>query len=356
MKASYQRQLMSAQAVNSNGRPLTVISTFAGCGGSLLGYQMAGFRDLLAVEQEAHAVEMLHANFPDLTVYPGDISKLSAPHCMELAGIAPRELDILDGSPPCQGFSSAGKHEYKDPRNSLSGEFARLLETLQPRTFVLENVPGMVMGVSKQVYLQITAALRAAGYRVKGAIMNAAFFGVPQMRKRVIIVGVREDLDIAPSHPTPQQSSPITVKEAIGHLPLGTKGNHSPDVIRAWYMSKPGQVLRKAVHFVGSFQSVRLNPNRPSSTQVRAHLNWHWAIPRQLTIQEAAIIQGFPEDFIWVGTKSEQKARIGNSVPPKLMEVVARHLRTMILVPKASFSVSKGASETPALAPETPSA
>jgi DNA (cytosine-5)-methyltransferase 1 len=103
----------------------TVISLFAGCGGSSLGYGMAGYRELLAVEWDANAVETFRLNFPDVPVYHGDIAALDVEKCLSLAGIAPGELDVLDGSPPCQGFSTAGKREMGDDRNQLFHEFRR---------------------------------------------------------------------------------------------------------------------------------------------------------------------------------------------------------------------------------------
>ena len=172
----------------------TVISTFAGCGGSSLGYHWAGFQELLAVEWDDHAVATFQENFPGIPVYHGDIGQLSVEECLALAGIGPGELDVFDGSPPCQGFSQAGKRNHDDPRNQLFEEFVRLLTGLQPRVFVMENVAGLVRGHMKQVFLEIMAALRGAGYHVEAQLLNAKYFEVPQCRKRVIFVGVREDV------------------------------------------------------------------------------------------------------------------------------------------------------------------
>jgi len=182
----------------------TVISTFAGCGGSSLGYKLAGFRELLAVEWDDNAVATFQLNFPDVPVYHGDIAKLIGAECMKLVGVKSGELDVLDGSPPCQGFSTAGKRKFDDPRNSLFKEYARLLKELQPKVFVMENVTGMVKGYMKQAYLVIIKTLRDCGYRAKGEVLNAMYFNVPQSRGRVIIIGVRNDLGIEPSHPKPQ--------------------------------------------------------------------------------------------------------------------------------------------------------
>jgi DNA (cytosine-5)-methyltransferase 1 len=222
----------------------TVISTFAGCGGSSLGYQLAGFRELLAVEWDDNAVETFKLNFPDVPVYHGDIGTLTSEKCMELAGIKPFELDVLDGSPPCQGFSMAGKRKFDDPRNSLFKEYARLLKDLQPKAFVMENVTGMIKGYMKQAYLQIIKTLRECGYKAKGQVMNAMYYNVPQSRERVIIIGVREDLGIEPSHPRPA-AKPMCIRKLfpICTLDYDTKGQFSEFNINV--MKKPFPTITK---------------------------------------------------------------------------------------------------------------
>jgi len=321
---------MNVPSVDSSGKQPTVISLFAGCGGSSLGYELAGFRELLAIEWDDNAVATFKLNFPDVPVYHGDIAKLTGPECIRLADIKLGALDLLDASPPCQGFSTAGKRRFTDLRNSLFMEFARLLKDLQPRTFVMENVTGLIRGYMKQAYLCIIQTLRECGYRARGEVVNAMYFNVPQSRERVIIIGVRNNLGIEPSFPQPQ-TKPRTVRDAIGHLPKGEQGKHQPQVIDAWYKSKPGQSLCKAVRYVGSFQSVRLDPNRPSNTQIKAHSNWHYEVPRHLTIQEASLLQGFPDTFKWHGTQTDIKAHIGNSVPPNLIKAIAEHMKIEIL-------------------------
>jgi site-specific DNA-cytosine methylase len=182
------------EILKTPGKP-TVISTFAGGGGSSLGYHQAGFEELLAVEWDDDAVRTLRDNFPDLQVYHGDIKDLSVEECLNLAGIKPGDLDVFDGSPPCQGFSDANRsRKLDDPRNSLFGEFVRLLEGLKPKVFVMENVKGMIKGAMKQIFLQIMASLRGAGYHVEAQVMNAKHYGVPQSRERVIFIGLRKDL------------------------------------------------------------------------------------------------------------------------------------------------------------------
>ena len=172
----------------------TVISLFAGCGGSSLGYSMAGFRELLAVEWDGHAVATFKANFPDVPVYHGDIAKLSVEEILRTTGLQPGELDVLDGSPPCQGFSTAGRRKMDDGRNQLFREYIRLLRGLQPKVLVMENVSGMVKGKMKLIFVEILRELKDSGYHVSARLMNAMYYGVPQSRQRMIFVGVRQDL------------------------------------------------------------------------------------------------------------------------------------------------------------------
>ena len=172
----------------------TVISLFAGCGGSSLGYSMAGYRELLAVEWDDHAVATFKLNFPEVPVYHGNIAKLSVEECLRLAGIGPGELDVLDGSPPCQGFSTAGKRRMDDGRNTLFREYVRLLRGLKPKVLIMENVSGMVKGKMKLIFAEILKELKESGYHVSARLMNAMYYGVPQSRQRMIFVGVREDI------------------------------------------------------------------------------------------------------------------------------------------------------------------
>lgn len=305
-----------------------VISTFAGCGGSSLGYKLAGYRELLAVEIDNNAVETFKRNFPEVPMYHGDITSLSGEECMKLAGIKKGELDVLDGSPPCQGFSTAGKRKFDDPRNSLFKEFARLLKELQPKVFVMENVTGMVKGYMKQAYLQIVKTLRECGYKVKGQVMNAMYYNVPQSRERVIIIGVREDLGIEPSHPKPQ-SKPKTAKQAIKHLEeLG--GNNDP----RFKTLKAG----KSIYSYNS-GSIRIWPDRPSPTikgpgaggSKGGNVNIHYSKNRYLTIDEIKTLSSFPGNFKLLGNTRDKVDRIGNSVPPNFMRAIAEHIKNEIL-------------------------
>jgi len=313
----------------------TVISLFAGCGGSSLGYKLAGFRELLAVEWDNNAVDTFRRNFPEVPVFHGDIAKLTGEECCRLAGgIQPGMLDVLDGSPPCQGFSTAGKRKFDDPRNSLFKEFARLLDYLKPKVFVMENVTGLVKGVMKQAYVVIVKTLKACGYRVKGVVMNAMYFNVPQSRQRVIIIGVREDMDVEPSHPKPQ-TTPMPAKDAFGGVENKTFGRPFTTLARnIWDAILPGQ---KGCCFRQGYyrDAIKVHPSKPVPTikKVLSGIggHTHWSEPRSLSIEELKRAASFPDRFCFHGSYSQQWARIGNSVPPNLMKAIAEHVKDNII-------------------------
>jgi len=318
----------------------TVISTFAGCGGSSLGYSMAGYRELLAVEWDDKAVATFKLNFPDVSVYHGDIHDLSVERCLELAELQPKELDLLDGSPPCQGFSTAGKRQIDDIRNQLSFEFVRLLRGLQPKVFVMENVSGLVKGKMKLIFAEITKALKASGYQVKCQLLNAMYFHVPQSRQRLIWVGVRDDLGIGPSYPK-GKGRPVTVREAWKDLedycdrPIGDivreyakihpLGKWSTDSIR-YHSVKGNQAGCFSLKWAQWDQPLGTIPKQEISLTGIIHPNRH----RYLNNREMMRATSYPDTFQFIDEKNG-RSQIGNSVPPLFMKAIAEHIRQEVL-------------------------
>lgn len=234
---------------------LTVASLFSGGGGSSLGYEMAGFDVRYANEFVPAARDTYRANFPGTFVDERDIREVEGADVLEALGMRAGELDVLDGSPPCASFSTAGKREagwgkvkkYSDVEqrtDDLFFEYARILGDVQPKVFVAENVAGLVKGSAKGYFKEILAALKSKGYRVRAAVLDAQWLGVPQARRRVIFVGVREDLKAAPAHPKPFAHQ-YSVREAIpwifrqaAPMPYGESGmrdaaRHASPTIRA---------------------------------------------------------------------------------------------------------------------------
>jgi DNA (cytosine-5)-methyltransferase 1 len=201
------------EATPWNGR--RVASLFAGCGGSSLGYRLAGFRVAWANEFIDAAADVYALNARAGTVIDRrDVRDLKPEDLLDAAGLAAGELDVLDGSPPCASFSTAGRRsltwgkvrKYSDTTqrsDDLFFEYARLLRGVKPKAFVAENVSGLVKGVSKGYFIEILRELKSCGYRVAVKLLDAQWLGVPQARLRAIFVGVREDLAVEPRHPAP---------------------------------------------------------------------------------------------------------------------------------------------------------
>ncbi len=313
----------------------SVVSTFAGCGSSL-GYKLAGGDVRLAVEWDDNAVETYRLNFPDTTIHHGDIAKLSGEEALELSGLEPGELDVFDGSPPCQGFSTAGKRMFHDTRNSLFLEYARLLEAFRPKVFIMENVSGLVKGTMKLLFVEILKRLKACGYGVSARLMDAMYFNVPQSRPRLIFVGVRNDLGIEPSHPN-ARSMPTTVRSAFDGLPVETTRTFDDLAYEIWTKAKPLEKWNKYHPKNHWFTCATLDPERPACTVLamgpRSGMGVmaHWLYPRNVTIPEMKRLQSFPDDYKLVGSYINQWSRVGNSVPPNFMRAIAEHIRDEIL-------------------------
>lgn len=191
------------------GRPrngLRSVGSFSGCGGSSCGMKMAGWEVMAAIEFIPAAAETYRANFPETYVFERDIRKVTAEEILQKIGLVRGELDCFEGSPPCASFSAAGAGEkdwgktkkYSDSEqrtDDLFYEWVRILDGLYPRSFIAENVPGMINGNALAEYAhKITAELSKLGYRVSAKVLNAANYGVPQERERLIFVGIRNDV------------------------------------------------------------------------------------------------------------------------------------------------------------------
>lgn len=318
-----------------NGRP-TVISTFAGTGGSSLGYNLAGFHELLAIDWEEHAVECFKKNFPNIPIWHRDITKVSSQEILDFCKIKKGELDVFDGSPPCQGFSTAGKREVLDPRNNLFLHYWRLVTDLQPKVFVMENVTGMVKGIMKGKFLEILKTLKSDNYTVRCKLMNSAYYEVPQARERLIFLGVRKDLNKKPSFPIPLKDF-ITVKQAIGHLEESEKQNRKPitDGLRPYALKlQPGESAAKYHHKGSLFGLIRLHPNKPSPTVIKSAgtglLHYKDSL-NFLSVNEIKALCSFPETWNLPGSRSEAIHRLGNAVMPKFMRHVAENIKLNIL-------------------------
>lgn len=310
---------------------MKVISTFSGCGGSSTGYKMAGCEVVACVEWDAHAVECYRANHPTTQVFHGDIHKVTGEMLLNATGLDVGELDILDGSPPCQGFSTAGKRVLDDPRNSLFKQQLRLIDELRPKHVVIENVSGMIKGQMKSVAGEVVLSLKERGYKVAAGLMEAQYFGVPQLRPRVFFVGSRFG---QPSLPKPT-SRPVPCRVALRDvMPDEVLLPQNPGARLVATHMMPGEngpdMLKRLGRKEGWFNVSMLHPERISPTITKqdrgCNTLWHWE-RRHVSIREALVLTGFPASYILPGAFGDRWARIGNSVaPPMSREIVKQVL------------------------------
>lgn len=328
---------------------LKTVSLFSGGGGLDLGFEHAGFGVAICVDNDPVACETLRHNRPHWPVFCGDIRDFDPAPYRGAVGVI--------GGPPCQGFSTAGKGDPDDPRNFLWREWFRVVETVEPEFVMLENVPGMMHSKNREHLDDLLEHLDRDGYTVTYSVLDAADFGVPQRRRRLIVVGGR---GFKISLPQPTVSRHSTVGEAILDLVDEAALNHDPNVhaphvVERWSRLAPGESDP-------GYRRSRLDPNQPSVT-IRAgggygpkgnhlagfHPPIHPTLPRQLTVREAARLQGFPDDWEFRGPKTIQGRQVGNAVPPALGEAVAREIMSALQA-RRSQETSPASRETTARA------
>lgn len=326
---------------------MKVVSFFAGCGGLDLGFEQAGFDVVWANEFEPHCRATYLRNHPDTEFVLGDICKIdpaSIPDC-----------DGFIGGPPCQSWSVGGKMKgLNDERGQLFLKYIDLIKTKQPKFFVIENVKGMLDDKFKEVFEDFIVRLEGAGYDVQWSLLDAVNFRIPQNRERVFFVGFKKELDVTYKFPNPTCTEPITLERAIGDIteePNRYSGNNKQDIDGAMQIcnhpnhevltSKFGSFYYRGNRRRGWHQpSFTINatadyaPLHPSSPKMLyyGHENWKFQTYkigkyRRLSVRECARIQTFPDNFIFKYEDIRDAYKmIGNAVPPKLGEVLAKSI------------------------------
>lgn len=323
-----------------SGKP-TVISTFAGTGGSSLGYHWAGFKELLAIDFDSHAVECFKLNFPDVPVWHRSVIEVTGKEIMDFCNLKSGELDVFDGSPPCQGFSTAGKREVRDPRNDLFNHYCRLVTELQPKVFVMENVTGMAKGVMRGRFIEIMNTLKSMNYIVKCKQMNAKYYGVPQSRERLIFIGVRKDLKKGPIFPIPTnkittfRTATKDMKEVGESRPLGEIVSKMVNIQPKNLWSTDVKLYKKIKgNIAGSMSLKWASWGNPIGTLPKSEISLtgivHPDRKRYISINEAKLLCSFPESWVFPNRKIGIE-RLGNAVMPKMMQAIAETIKDKIL-------------------------
>ena len=346
------------------------IDLFAGAGGLSQGFRDAGFTVVQAIDSEPNALATYCANHPTTDPLCEDIRKLDPATCLQRLGLRPGELFAVIGGPPCQGFSESNRRTRtpNNPRNHLYRYFVRFVEHTKPKWVVLENVAGLRTMANSVILDAILAELTAAGYHASWQILNAARYGVPQVRRRLFVVANRINLTIPQAFDRIEQ--PVTVKEAIGDLPRLTSGA-SEDILRYGTpaVSEYQRVLRRpdANHVSGNLVTKnaayvllrykyipqgsnwraiprrlmgnyadatrchtgiyhRLRWDRPSKVigNFRKNMLVHPKEHRGLSIREAARLQSFPDNYQFSGSIGFRQQQVADAVPPLLAQALAR--------------------------------
>ena len=300
---------------------MRVVSLFSGAGGLDLGFTMAGHEIVWANDIYEDAVKTYRRNLGDHIVCK-DIALVDAadiPNC-----------DIIIGGFPCQGFSVANvKRHVDDERNVLYKQLIRIIEAKKPKFFLAENVKGLTNLAKGAVFQMILSDFRALGYQVDSRILNAADFGVPQTRQRVIIVGVRNDVDFTYDFPCPNHSKTgadglpkwVSVSKALAGIPDPDQPNDLPN----------HEYSKYKLNFNGYLGHRQLDPEKPAPTVTARGDNKggvvilpHPNAERRMSCRELARIQSFPLDYEFYGNRSSVYRQIGNAVPPLLGYAVAK--------------------------------
>ncbi len=343
------------------------IDLFCGAGGLSIGLKKSGFRVCLGVDIDEKALKTYKCNLKRTKVLKEDIKKVTGEKITELTGINRHDNFLLAGCPPCQGFSSLGKRDASDEKNELVYEYVRIINELEPSFILMENVPGMSTGVGKEIFKKVVKELEE-NYHVEYDTLNAADFGVPQIRKRLVLHGIRNDvydnlgLDKEKQKilPKPTHSKEkkkgykkwVTVKKAISDLPILEAGDSYSDEIiknhRARSLSETNIERLQEIRLHGGNREMIseklqlechkkenvsytdtygiIDPDKPAPTItsgctiISKGRYCHPTQNRGLSIREAARLQSFDDKFEFQGNMGEMSLQIGNAVPPKLAQ------------------------------------
>lgn len=336
---------------------MNVIDLFAGCGGLSKGFMDAGYNIIVGVDNDQAALNTFEKNHKGARTLNADLSKQDTfDDIIRIAG--DRSIDVVIAGPPCQGFSLTGPRNFDDPRNKLYLAVLEMVHQYNPKGFIIENVPGMATMYDGLVKEEILRRFRAMGYNVDCQVLCAADYGVPQMRKRLVFMGIRNDIG-KPYFPEPvvKPDAYVTCREALDDLPsreyeLGEETDTYSCKPRTDYQ----QIMRGNCRFLsnhvatahkqfvkdtialvpegGNWKNLpngvgesrkfheawtRYDGNKPSRTIDTGHRNhFHYQYNRVPTIRENARLQSFPDDFVFTGTKTQQNRQVGNAVPPLL--------------------------------------
>lgn len=345
---------------------MNVLDLFCGAGGLSYGFESAGFNVVLGIDNDAAALKTFESNHKGAKSICGDITQIHYEKDIKDV-IGDISIDVIIGGPPCQGFSLSGPRNFEDPRNKLYLSYIRLVDEIRPKAFVIENVPGLVSLFGGEVRDNIIRIFTEMGYDVQNKILCASDYGVPQSRKRVVFVGIKKGLGKF-EYPEISETQ-VTCEMALSDLPplTETVGEAEQDYVcdpandyQKLMRARSGKVKNhiaathseKVQHIIslvpdgGNYKDLpeeyrdsrnfhvawtRFNSKKPAPTIDTGHRHhFHYKYNRVPTVRECARLQSFPDDFEFIGNKTQQFRQVGNAVPPLMAEKIAEKLMEIV--------------------------
>lgn len=340
---------------------LNAIDLFCGCGGLSYGFEKAGYNILLGIDNDSKALETFELNHYGAKSICGDITEVTYEEDIKPL-IGDQKIDVIIGGPPCQGMSLSGPRKFDDPRNKLYLSYIRLVKEIQPKAFVIENVPGLVGLFGGQIKDSIIEKFTEMGYQIQYKILCAADYGVPQNRKRVVFVGIKKGEFVYPEI----HENKVSCSMALSDLPtledeLGEEVldyltqpqneyqkimRENSEVVKNHVAANHSDKVKKIISLVpdgGNYKDLpdeyinsrnfhvawtRFASDKPAPTIDTGHRHhFHYKYNRVPTVRECARLQSFPDDFIFLGNKTQQFRQVGNAVPPLMAQCIAEQLK-----------------------------
>ena len=319
---------------------LKLVDLFSGCGGFSQGFKKAGFQVLISNEFWEPAQKTFIKNHKDTILIKEDITKKETKRKI-LEKTSNQKIDLVIGGPPCQAYSMSGKRDPKDKRAKLYKDYLKVIEMINPKGFVLENVKGLknAKNEKKELYLDlIKNGFRKLGYDFVENVYDSSDYGIPQKRERLIIIGFKKNLNLLSKFNEPEKvKNKKTVKEAIYDLENKKEdknlnhifSEHSKEFIEKIKDTKIGT----NIYSTYSDSYFRCFPDKPSRTVKENHgsVFIHYEKNRVMTPRELARLQSFPDSFLFEGSKGQILTQIGNAVPPLLAEKIAIQIKKVLI-------------------------
>lgn len=335
-----------------------LLDLFCGAGGLSLGFERAGFSIVKAIDIDKWAIETYNYNRKEKVAEVKDVSSVDKDFIKSIGSV-----DGIIGGPPCQGFSTSGQRLIDDERNKLYREYFRVLEEVNPKFFVIENVTGLLTFAKGAVKNDIIRRANALGYKVFLDTLDTSKFGIPQIRLRIIFIGIKKELCNKDFVFPVGNKKPITILDAIDDLPSldngedNTKYNKPPRTeyeriirdgmteLHNHILSKHTEDTKRTISLVpegGSIMDVplelrggrnyhallrKMDRNKPALCIDTGHRTYfHYEEKRIPSTREVARLQSFPDSFVFIGPRNDQQKQVGNAVPPLLAEAIAKQI------------------------------